>query len=240
MLVHKVMKITSLDGMNRQILDLSQQDLDDVMRLARSFTREKLIYHIKLLEDAYITMNKSEVKRMTAEIALMRMAYVKYDSSYEALEARISELENKLLSGDFVARSASSDKKREDSSPKPTKIDTVPTDKSETVATPKPKEASASKGEQSLPEWVDIMDSYASQNPSTSSFMKNAKATYSPDNKRLTVWVAEGFAKMMLDNAGVATAIIPIAKRHGIHLDQVVISLIPKSIASNDPLSDLL
>ena len=240
MLVHKVMKITSLDGMNRQILDLSQQDLDDVMRLAGSFTREKLIYHIKLLEDAYVSMNKSEVKRMTAEITLMRMALVKYDSSYEALEARISELENKLLSGDFETRSTPSDIKREENTAKTPKPDTAPSVKSNVAKSPETKTVASTQGEQSLPEWIDIMDSYAAQNPSVSSFMKNAKATYLPDEQRLTIWVAEGFAKMMLDNAGVATAIIPIAKRHGILLNQVVISLIPKSIANDDPLSDLL
>ena len=74
MLVHKVMKIASLDGLNRQILDVSLQDLDSIIRIAKSFTREKIVYHIKLLEEAYIAMTKSDVKRITAEITLMRMA----------------------------------------------------------------------------------------------------------------------------------------------------------------------
>ena len=99
MLVQKVMKITSSDGLNREILDVSEQELSDITALSALFTRERLIYHIKLLEEALAAMSKSEIKRITAEITLLRLALGKTDSSIEGLESRIAELENRISEG---------------------------------------------------------------------------------------------------------------------------------------------
>jgi len=240
MLVHKVMRIQNLDGLNRQILDVSENDLNAIIRVSQSFTREKIVYHIKLLEEAYIAMTKSDVKRITAEITLMRMALVKYDSSYEALESRISDLESKLISGEFTSakQTGASDSTNSDmpfSTPKPQPVAPI-----KPLSTTSVSVSDNSAKERTLPEWIDIIDDFASKNPSISSFMKNSKATFCAQEKRITVWVSDGFAKMMLDNAGVTSSIIPIAKHHGISAEIVIISLIPKNITDDDLLKDLL
>ena len=105
MLVTKVMKLSSYDSDNRDILDVSEAEFADILRLSSFFTRERLSYHVKLLEETYYALGKGNANRVCTETALLRLALGKGDSSYESLEARIAELERKL-SGQKVVNSA--------------------------------------------------------------------------------------------------------------------------------------
>ena len=238
MLVQKVMRIKSYEEMNRQILDLSAHDFDDVKTISDRFTKEKLVYHIKLLEDAYISMSKSDVKRITAEITLMRMALSRYDSSYEALEARIADLEASMVEGSTFAKPATP------SIPtKPSLTNKPEATTAKTVPQPEPKSEPApinSKPSKTLSQWIDVIEAYDAKDPSTSSFLKGSKATLDSATGILTVWVDKPFNKMMLESGSAVTTILPLANRMGIKASKVNIQVMTPEIRDDDPLSDLL
>ncbi len=229
MLVQKVLKVKSYDSIDRQILDLSAQSFKDVALLSDKLTKEKIVYHIKLLEEAYMAMNKSDVKRITAEITLMRLALAKYDTSIEALEARIAELETAQSLKGITAQTLQTVNAQQHTprnpEPNPSTVAQTPqaTNKAPTV----------------LMQWVDIIEAYEAKDPSTSSFLKNTKATFDTSTNELTVWTTDGFAIMMLNNENTKKMIQQLSSRFGINVSTVTISLKPKEIAQDDPLSDL-
>ena len=196
------------------------------------------MYHIKLLEDAYVAMSKSDVKRITAEITLMRMALAKYDSSFEALEARIAELEASLASGTVIKapESPTVPSVPKVSAEKPV----VPKTEAKPTATKAEKQPTSANAETAVAAWVDIVEAYGAKDPSASSFLKNTKATYNPTSGQLTVWVLDGFGKMMLDTQGAPKTIASLAGRFGLSVANVLIAIKPKNISHDDPLADLL
>lgn len=240
MLVQKVMRINSLDGLNRDILDVSAQELSDIQALASLFTREKIVYHIKLLEEAYIAMNKSDIKRVTAEITLMRMALNKTDSSLEGLEARLAELELKVANGVSVAQAPSqevSSQEKKESKPVQKK---EPEKSSASLATAKPSAPAKENDSKTLSEWVDILDDYSARNPSCSPFLENSSAVLDTANKKIVIHVANAFFKMMLDNAQAGGALVQIAAKYGIMAQSAEFVVAPKPPMAKDPMQDLI
>ncbi len=85
---------------SRDILDLSDAELSDIIEISQKVRRETVIYHIKMLEDAFLSMSRGTDKRICAEMTLMRMCSGNtWDSSPEALAERISSLEVRFTEG---------------------------------------------------------------------------------------------------------------------------------------------
>ena len=84
-------------------LDLTDFEVRCLNKLATKFTREILIYHCRMLEDALSDMQTSgAVKRIIAELCFVKMCDDSLSMSTEALLLRIANLEARLSSGDFV------------------------------------------------------------------------------------------------------------------------------------------
>ncbi len=81
-------------------LDLTDSELSVLNILAGKFTKEVLLSHVSLLEDALFAMQKSyAVKRTVAEITLLRLCDPALDTSTEAILARLSRVEEQLVAG---------------------------------------------------------------------------------------------------------------------------------------------
>ena len=88
-------------------LDLTDSEYKALVSVASKMSAETLSYHCSLIEDAMITMQKSNaVKRIVAEMTLVRMCDTKVSGSIEALTARVYELEQKIKAGVTVAVAA--------------------------------------------------------------------------------------------------------------------------------------
>lgn len=75
-------------------LDLTESEADELKALATLFTKETLLQHSKLLEDALFSMQKSaDIRRITAEFTLLRLCEPALSTSPESMLSRISELE---------------------------------------------------------------------------------------------------------------------------------------------------
>ena len=84
-------------------LDLTDFEVRCLVKIATKFSREMLIYHCRMLEDALSDMQVSgAVKRIIAELCFVKMCDDSLSTSTEALLLRISNLEARLASGDFV------------------------------------------------------------------------------------------------------------------------------------------
>ncbi len=83
-------------------LDLTDFEVRCLNKLSEKFSREMLIYHCRMLEDALSDMQASgAVKRIIAELCFVKMCDDTLSTSTEALLLRISNLEAKLASGEF-------------------------------------------------------------------------------------------------------------------------------------------
>ena len=90
-------------------LDLTDSETRQLSEVAALFTREKLLAHCRLLEDAHTSMQRSNaVKRTVAELTLVKMSDAALDVSVEALLARIAKLEDIIRSGAVYAAPAAS------------------------------------------------------------------------------------------------------------------------------------
>ncbi len=85
-------------------LDLTVQELEILTDAAEKFTMPRLIHICSLLDDAAAKMARTPAtKRMTAELALLKMCKPQLDVTPEAMAARISALEDKLALIDMGA-----------------------------------------------------------------------------------------------------------------------------------------
>ncbi len=76
-------------------LDLTDSEAESLNSLAKAFTIERLSYHCGMLEDALFAMQKANaVKRILAELTLVRMCDERLTTSNEAILSRLSALEN--------------------------------------------------------------------------------------------------------------------------------------------------
>ncbi len=96
-------------------LDLTDSETEALTRLAKLFTAELLNYHSELLGDALMTMSRAnDIRRMIAEITLVRMCDVRLSDSSESMLARIAALEKAVASGVSVIASAEKAEKAEE------------------------------------------------------------------------------------------------------------------------------
>ncbi|MGN1058883.1 MAG: DNA polymerase III subunit gamma/tau [Clostridia bacterium] len=85
------------------VINASQEQLARMQTLAERFSREKLIYALKLMNETAIAAKASGYGRTVYELALVKLAEPAYDTSFEALCARVADLEQRLQKGVPVA-----------------------------------------------------------------------------------------------------------------------------------------
>ena len=94
MLVTKTVKDPS------RYLDLTDSEKAALMSVSTRFTKETLLFHIGLLEDALFAMQKSyAVKRTVCEITLVRLCDPALDCSVESILTRLSRVEEQIVAG---------------------------------------------------------------------------------------------------------------------------------------------
>ena len=85
-------------------LDLTDSETEALSTIAKLFSSEQLTYHSQLLNDAYAAMLRANaVRRIVAEMTLVRMCDARLSSSPEAMLSRIATLERAIASGNIQA-----------------------------------------------------------------------------------------------------------------------------------------
>lgn len=194
-------------------LDLTDHESKQLYEVANRFRKETLLYHCNLLEDAFFAMQKANaVKRIVAEMTLVRMCDEALDSSSEALLSRIAQLEEKMITGGFATspRQAAPEAIPErDIQEKPaevpvkkapTKIET-PTPSAPPVAktfAPKTQEGGERRVLKPMRNWMEAVEKICRSDPMSAGFVKNAKA-FTMENGNVVVRFPDAFSFSMME-----------------------------------------
>lgn len=191
-------------------LDLTDSEKKLLLDVSQRFTKETIIYFLKILNDSLYLMQKSgSGKRNIAEITLVRMGDEALDSSSEALMSRISKLEAQLAGAKFTSSSQIEQPKEEvitktvEKKPESTadkkdiKTQTVNATASERVE---------KKTEKLIRGWGEICDKTTLSEPSCAPFLRMSKAYQRPDEK-IIIKFANAFAMEMFIGSGLLSTL---------------------------------
>ena len=186
-----------------EYLDLTDSEIASLSGVAKMFTIERMSYHCGMLEEAYLSMQKANaVKRIVAEMTLVRMCDERLSSTPEAMLSRISALESRefLASSVAVVTTQSADtsvtsNEKPKRAPKKPKFDDDDEDfrsdapttmkKSEKVST----QTASDKNVRVLRPFksrAEVLDRMIGADPMSASFFKNAK-WYTDESGRMIV-----------------------------------------------------
>ena len=122
-------------------LDLTDVQTEELSALCQTLSRAVLLAHCRLLEDAFFAMqNTHAVKRLVAEMTLVRMCDPKLDTSVEGMLSRIAKLEDAMATGNIPSSVPAAPQSVQKETPT-----TPPTAKAEAPVAPSATPASAPK-----------------------------------------------------------------------------------------------
>ena len=182
-------------------LDLTDHESAQLIAAADLFRKETLLYHCKLLEDAFFAMQKANaVKRIVAEMTLVRMCDEALDTSAEALISRIAQLEEQVATGRFVSQKVEPTTKAAEPKPTPTpKSAPQSAEAHPTVAAVPPTPTAENKRVlRPLRNWMEVVERISRSAPMDASFVKSSKA-YTMEDGTVIVRFDNAFSMQMMD-----------------------------------------
>jgi len=174
-------------------LDLTDHEREQMESVAKLFKKETLLYHCTLLEDALLAMeNANAVKRIVAEMTLVRMCDEALDTSYEALLSRIAHLEEQIVTGAVIQKSVA---KKE---PTATRKE-MPTEAPSSTTGDVPKTAAVSDKRILHPirSWMEVVERITRISPMEAGFVKNSRA-YTTEDGAVIVRFDSDFSMQMM------------------------------------------
>lgn len=78
-------------------IEASPQRLEWIAEKGKSFTKENLEYYMRVLRDEGAALKRSGNQRLSFELTLFKLMHPEGDEAVDALAARVSELEKKLI-----------------------------------------------------------------------------------------------------------------------------------------------
>ena len=188
-------------------LDLTDAETEQITALAGRFRKETLLYHCKLLEDALFAMQKANaVKRMVAELTLVRMCDESLNTSGEALLSRVAKLEDAVVLGGFSKPAAAQEQPTPgaDSLPgAPREADAAPTADRHAAgaAVPTAENAAPRRVLRPLRGWMEAVERLGQSDVMLASFCRQAEA-YTTGEGAVLVRFSSGFARDMVSKDG--------------------------------------
>ena len=184
-------------------LDLTDYETEKLASLAKRFSKEVLIYHCKMLEDALYSMQRSgAVKRIIAEICFVKMCDESLSTSNEALLLRISKLEAKIADGSLsISEPVNTEAKAVEKNEKKTEIKPETKTKPETKAVSQKQDnaQNAKKTAKPLKCWMEVIGKVAGLDAGAYAFLKKSRA-YQTEDGKVHIFV-NPFSLFVLDRA---------------------------------------
>ena len=203
-------------------LDLTDHEAEEMKSITALFRKETLIRHCKLLEDALFAMAKANsVKRVIAEMTLVRMCDAALDTSPEAMLSRIAQLEERLDTGTLPLAPKNQEKAEKTTPVVQKQVETVrkAEEKTAPVAEKKPTPASASVPTRTLRtirSWMEVVERISRSDPMRASFVKSSRA-YETEDGKVIVRFGDSFSMQMMEQGEardrLRTAVSAILKR---------------------------
>lgn len=219
-----------------EFIDCTDEELELIRSVASEYQYERLLYHISLLDDALVQMQRSSsTKRMIAELTFIRMCDPSLSDDSSAMLSRIASLEEKigLLSLGMPATAP----KAAPAEPKPE----VKKEEPEKKAEEKP--AAAQGKMKSLPYWLELVEALSKENRSAMGMRNGSRGYMDSVNDRVIVKFANSFVMKLMSDEGAKTALAAmLSSREGraISSDRIIYELSDNTEEENDDLFDTL
>ena len=190
----------------KKYLDLTDAEAEELSSLSSLFTKETLLSHCKMLDNAFFTMQKGgSSKRMIAEMALVRMCDETLSTSPESLLSRLSILEDAVRVASFSSTRTAEIREPAQSEPiseNTNKSTAAETAKKEVEITEKPapvakKQDSGKPSVKPLRCKMEVAEKLSLTDIPASSFIKSAKV-YEESSGKIIIKLSTDFAVMML------------------------------------------
>ncbi len=190
----------------KSYLDLTDSDYELLKECAAKFNLARLHYGAKTLDSSLRDMIRMpELKRVTAEFALVRMCDEKLDSSPEALAARVSALEEKLA-GVSAPSSVKEEIRREDPpvtaasapapQPKAPEPAPAPENKKEEKKSPAPGTAAAYEARfRKVPDLSDVIEYVGRRDFMARALLAEMTADLIDDGSLIRLFTVNNFAE---------------------------------------------
>ena len=225
-------------------LDLTDSELVALRALSDRFTKELLLYHTGLLEDALFAMQKAfAVKRTVAEITLLRLCDPALDTSYESILARLSRIEEQLVGG--VSLPVAQPAPAAVPVPADTPCELVaPVVAPAPAVTPVPAStppAAERRVLRPLRTWSEAVDRVRATSPMAAAFLMKAKA-YTTEEGGVVVKLGSTFERDMVAKEGAPEALraaLSVLLGHKLESDAVCFE-VENAPATGDSLLDLI
>ena len=200
MAVYRDLLVVKTTDAAARYLDLTDAETQELTALAANIGKGTLLAHCRLLEDALFAMQRANaVKRMVAELTLLRMCDPRLDTSAEGLLARIERLEDGRFSAPAAAPAAPTVPEKAENGAK--KAPKEPTPKPEAPkAQPAAPAAPAPTGRvlHRIRGFMNCIERMRRENSMLASFVSDARA-FLDDGGRVVIQLPNPFAKMMLE-----------------------------------------
>ena len=226
-------------------LDLTDVEFAALQELAESFTTPTLIYHAKLLEEALLTMQRSSsVKRICAEMTLLRLCEPKFSQNTDALQVRVAKLEEEislLKLGIVPAAKAESGATPAVVQEAPVEVPSVKKEAPPSVKKEEPAAASSSQGAyRFLGCWGEVMEQISEQKGGLSGFLRQSRAYVGQDGSYL-LKVSTPFAVTMVKRADTLNMIKNlISAKEGKNISDAPFSVVSEAESKSLDLADEL
>ena len=185
-------------------LDLTDHEAQEMQAVTALFRKETLIRHCKLLEEALFAMLKANaVKRVIAEMTLVRMCDAALDTSPEAMLSRIAQLEERLDTGIVPVAPVKAEKVEktahvpQKTAEKPQKAEPKPEPVAEKKPTPQPASA-PTRTLRTIRNWMEVVERISRSDPMRASFAKSSRA-YETEDGKVIVRFGDPFAMQMME-----------------------------------------
>ena len=180
-------------------LDMTEPELRVTKDAARRFTPAALSYQCKLLDDAMRAMNRlPQTKRLQAEITLVRMCDPRLDESMEALNQRLTVLEDKVSmiaagAPPMIEKADSTEDSHHPDNPDAGAVTAQKTDTAQNTSIPDTM--------RKVEDISEVCETLTRQNPIYGSFFGESDCYVSEDGTKILVRATSDFAAQMLGNA---------------------------------------
>ena len=244
MLVLRTVRGMEEEKMRLEILDMTEAEFASLKAMASRFRAETLLYHGRLLEDAYVSTigRAGEDKRLCAEMTLARLCAENLSTSQDALLARIGALEEKLsrIEAGAVMAMPSAAAAVDDSPSDTEDEEALPlqsTPEEPPVDVGLPIEAEESAEEDEFVRWSEVVEYFASTDRTASSFLVSATAYKS--GSRLTIKLSDGLGKSMIESRKEEDALLAAAHRVDPDITEVKMEIVVRNDDQRSLFDDL-
>ncbi len=238
LVVKAVLSQKNGEKIGREILDLTKSEYDEIADLASRLTKETLMYHAGILDEAYINFfgRQGNDKRLFAEMTLIKMTEPASRVSADAISARLSTLEAKIAAMGVgkmsMAKKAEPMKERVQDEEK-----TQTTDKVEGAleASESKKISDISKRPQKRPVegWSEVLSLYRTNASASAPFLESAVVTIDSASN-VEILLDSPIGKLMLDADNAAEMVANLLSSIGVLVDRVTITVKEEAPKSNE------